>query len=113
MNDQERRVNQGLRSLDEAHRLGRLSREDYRSRRRALLQGLNDSGGVTARNAITPAAAGRPRADERRPAMPVGDIAGALFPDRRRRMLQTWLLAVAGLALVLLLVYGAMSMGDA
>lgn len=111
MNEQERRINQGLRALDEAHRLGRLGREDYRARRRALLQGLNDSNGVTARNAITPVATGGRPDEVRRQAMPGPDMAGALFPDRRRRLMQTWLLAVAGLALALLLIYGVVRLG--
>ena len=112
MNEQERHINVGLRALDEAHRLGRLSREDYRARRRALLQGLNASAGVTARNAITPpASGGGRREDARRQALPSADMAGALFPDRRRRMLQTWLLAVVGLALALLLIYAVVQLG--
>jgi len=111
MNEQERRINEHLRALDEAHRGGRLGREEYRSRRRALLQGLNDSNGVTERNAITQAAPGGRRDDARRQALPSADMAGALFPDRRRRMVQTWLLAVAGLALALLLIYGVMQLG--
>lgn len=112
MNEQEQRINQGLRALDEAHRLGRLGREDYRARRRALLEGLNDSNGVTARNAIAPAATGGRPHEVRRQAPPGPDMAGTLFPDRRRRMVQTWLLAVAGLALALLLIYGVMQLAD-
>jgi hypothetical protein len=52
MTERERNTNQSLRALDEAHRLGRLSREEYRSRRRHLLSALRDSHVVTARNAI-------------------------------------------------------------
>ena len=85
MNERERRANQSLRTLDEAHRNGRITREDYRARRRALLGSLCDSDGVTARNALTPAAARQPRdGGAQRAAVPVGDMATALFPDRRR-----------------------------
>ena len=52
MSERERHVNHSLRALDEAHLLGRLSREEYRSRRRHLLSALRDSHVVTARNAI-------------------------------------------------------------
>lgn len=52
MNERLRQINQSLGALDEAHRLGRISREDYRARRRHLLGTLCDSGGITARNDI-------------------------------------------------------------
>ena len=52
MNERLRQINQSLGALDEAHRLGRISREEYRTRRRHLLGTLCDSGGITARNAV-------------------------------------------------------------
>lgn len=52
MNEHLREINRSLRTLDEAHRLGRISREDYRARRRHLLGTLCDGGGITARNAV-------------------------------------------------------------
>ena len=52
MSERERRVNQGLRVLDEAHYSGRISREEYRLRRRHLLGSLCDSHGITARNTL-------------------------------------------------------------
>lgn len=52
MSEREQRVNQGLRVLDEAHYSGRISREEYRKRRRQLLGSLCDSHGVTARNTL-------------------------------------------------------------
>jgi hypothetical protein len=52
--DRERKANQSLHALDEAQRLGRISREEYRARRRYVLSTLCDSHGVTARNAIVP-----------------------------------------------------------
>ncbi|HET6433623.1 hypothetical protein [Dyella sp.] len=107
MNEQERRANQALRALDEAHRSGRITREDYRARRRALLGSLCDSDGITARNALTPAAAAAPprRADTRQ-MLPAGpDIASALFPDRRRLAWRLWLVAFGGLGLCALLLY--------
>ena len=57
MSERERHVNHSLRALDEAHRLGRLTREEYRARRRHLLGALRDSHVVTARNVIVRAAA--------------------------------------------------------
>jgi len=112
MNEQEHRANQSLRALDEAHRNGRITREDYRARRRALLGGLCDSDGVTARNALTPAAAGQSREDSaRRMAAPAGDMASALFPDRRRLAWRLWLIAFAGLGLCALLLYAVLQIG--
>jgi hypothetical protein len=112
MNERERRANQSLRTLDEAHRNGRITREDYRARRRALLGSLCDSDGVTARNALTPAAAGQSRDDgARRMATPAGDMASALFPDRRRLAWRLWLIAFAGLGLCALLLYAVMQLG--
>jgi hypothetical protein len=114
MNEQERRVNQGLHALDEAHRTGRLTREVYRARRRALLGGLCDSDGVTARNALTPSAAAQsPPFIERRVSGPMGDAVGMLFPDRRRLVWKLWLGAFLGLGLVALLLYGALQLGQA
>ena len=52
MSERERRVNQGLHVLDEAHYSGRISREEYRLRRRQLLGSLCDSHGITARNTL-------------------------------------------------------------
>ena len=114
MNEQERRVNQGLHALDEAHRTGRIPREEYRARRRTLLDSLCDSDGVTARNALTPSAAAQsPPFIERRVSGPMGDMAGALFPDRRRLVWKLWLAAFLGLGLVALLLYGALQIGQA
>jgi hypothetical protein len=111
MNERERRANQSLRALDEAHRNGRITREDYRARRRALLGSLCDSDGITARNALTPAAAGQPRDDgAQRMAGPAGDMASALFPDRRRLAWRLWLIAFAGLGLCAVLLYAAMQL---
>lgn len=113
MNEQERRANQALRALDEAHRSGRITREQYRARRRTLLADWCDSDGVTARNVLTPAAVPRPREPGmQRVASSAGDIAGALFPDRRRLAWRSWLLAFAGLGVCALLLYGAMQLGQ-
>jgi hypothetical protein len=77
MTERERHVNQSLHALDEAHRLGRLSREEYRSRRRHLLVTLSESHVVTARNAIVRPAV-QPQASAHAP--PESDV---LFPPRR------------------------------
>lgn len=113
MNERERRANQSLRTLDEAHRNGRITREDYRARRRALLGSLCDSDGVTARNALTPAAAAAPPrgGDAKRMAATTADMAGALFPDRRRLAWRLWLMAFAGLGLGALLLYALLLAG--
>lgn len=55
MTDRERAINQDLHVLDEAHRLGRITRAEYRARRRRVLGSLYDSSGVvTARKTIVP-----------------------------------------------------------
>ncbi|KAA0070917.1 hypothetical protein [Rhodanobacter sp. T12-5] len=55
MTERERAINRDLHALDEAHRLGRITRADYRSRRRRVLQSLQDgSGVVTARKTLVP-----------------------------------------------------------
>jgi hypothetical protein len=107
MTEREDQVNQGLRSLDDAHRLGRISREDYRARRRALLGSLRDSQGITARNTLR-----RPKtgAQGSQPLATPTSYAGALesmFNERpgvfgRKRLL--WLAAAAGVAVLLLYV---------
>lgn len=50
MSERERAINRDLRVLDEAHRLGRITRAEYRARRRRVLGAMRDSGNlVTAR----------------------------------------------------------------
>lgn len=63
MTEREQAINRDLRVLDDAHRLGRLSRAEYRARRRRLLETLFDSNGVvTARKAlVSPDAMTAPR----------------------------------------------------
>ena len=106
MNEQERRSNQVLRALDEAHRLGRITRAEYRQRRRALLTGFSDSNGVTARNAIVPQREPVQRRVES-PSLPAAvNEASTLFPERRAALRTLWLV-VGGMVLVaLLLAYG-------
>ncbi len=103
MNEQERRSNHVLRALDEAHRLGWITRAEYRNRRRALLTGLSDSNGVTARNAIVPPREPAPQQAEnpRLPAAAVNEAA-TLFPERRAALRTFWLV-VSGMVLVALL----------
>jgi hypothetical protein len=66
MTERERAVNQDLRVLDEAHRLGRITRGEYRARRRRVLESLHDSGGVTTarKSLIVPGATMAPRAGQ-------------------------------------------------
>lgn len=55
MTEREQAVNRDLRALDEAHRLGRITRGEYRIRRRRVLGSLYDSNGVvTARKTLLP-----------------------------------------------------------
>ena len=101
MNEQERRVNHTLRALDEAYRLGRLPRSEYRARRRELLTSLSDSNGVTARNAIVPPP---PRSTPReggahRMAAPTVNEFSTLFPERRVSLRKHGLL-VGGMVLL-------------
>lgn len=53
MNRQENAVNGNLCVLDEAYRLGRITRDEYRARRRYVIGRLSDSNAAAARNAIT------------------------------------------------------------
>lgn len=52
MNRQENAVNDNLCALDEAYRLGHITRDEYRARRRCVLRCLSDGGGI-ASDAIT------------------------------------------------------------
>jgi hypothetical protein len=73
MTERERAINRDLHVLDEAHRLGRLSRAEYRARRRRVLQSLHDSNGVvTARKTLMPSATTTSRT-RRVQVMPSGD----------------------------------------
>lgn len=53
MTRQESAANESLCALDEAYRLGRITRDEYRTRRRYVIGRLSDANGETARNAIT------------------------------------------------------------
>ncbi|CAB3751173.1 hypothetical protein [Paraburkholderia humisilvae] len=91
MTERERRVNLQLSALDDAHRVGRVSRDEYRLRRRRLLATLSDTTRATGRDTVRrPASAGQ--APERA-ARPVSRW--------RQRMLSLGVLGVvcAGLAL--------------
>jgi hypothetical protein len=89
MSDREHHVNQSLHALDEAHRLGRLTREEYRSRRRHLLGALRDSHVVTARNAIV-----RSATTERRQAAPVAGNEVLVDMLAPRRAMWRWMIIV-------------------
>ena len=63
MTERERAINQDLHVLDEAHRLGRITRAEYRLCRRRVLGSLYDSSGVvTARKTLVPGVATTQRA---------------------------------------------------
>lgn len=83
MNTRLHGINHSLRLLDAAHRSGRISREDYRARRRHLLGTLCDGGGITARHDVATTMASH--AQDRTVPTPrhAGDEAvSALFPRR-------------------------------
>lgn len=107
MTERERNANQSLRALDEAHRLGRISREEYRSRRRHLLGALRESHVVTARNAIARPVATPPSGQHHERVMHASDteVLTGLFTTRHAF---TWKLAtvlVTGLLLCAMLAY--------
>ncbi len=68
MSLREQQANDALRGLDEMHRSGRLDRDAYRQRRRALLEALGDTSGVTERDTVRRgldgAGTGRRRSDD-------------------------------------------------
>lgn len=104
MTEQERKANQDLHALDEAHRLGRITREDYRARRRQVLGALCDSNGVTARNAIAP-----PPASVRRQAADItapGEALNMLFPARSGQTRKYLIALAVGAVVCALLLYG-------
>jgi hypothetical protein len=60
MSERERQVNLALQALDDAHRLGRIARDEYRRCRRELLASLSDAC-ITDRDTVRrPAAVGAP-----------------------------------------------------
>lgn len=52
MSVREQQVNNALRVLDEMHRLCRIERDEYRRRRRRLLESLSDATGCTGRDTV-------------------------------------------------------------
>ena len=95
MTEREHRVNQQLRALDDAHRLGRITRGEYRRQRRRTLETLCDpSTVVTARKTLAPpVATTMPRARAKQGVLPDDSAASAhqaltsllaMRPARRR-----------------------------
>jgi hypothetical protein len=104
MREQERQVNLQLHALDDAHRTGRMPRDEYRLRRRLLLASLSDDPCETGRDTVRrPARPGEP-------AKPAGAARAAHSRGR------TWAISLtvlgsaicAGLALFYWLVLRAM-----
>jgi hypothetical protein len=52
MSVREQQVNDALRVLDEMHRLRRIERDEYRRRRRQLLDSLGDADGCSGRDTV-------------------------------------------------------------
>lgn len=104
MTERETAINRDLRVLDDAHRLGRISREEYRSRRRRVLQPLADSGGVvTARKALVPPRSSAPPQGQHAVAAGAEDAGHALTALLSIKPTLTWkavLILVLGVALV-------------
>ena len=104
MTRQENAVNESLCALDEAHRLGHITRDEYRARRRYVIGRLSDSNGETARNAITQqgsvvTARGQHGGGQGQPAVDA-DAMRVMFPSRAPMV---WKL-VAGLLVLAVLV---------
>lgn len=114
MTERERAVNRDLHVLDEAHRLGRLSRAEYRARRRRVLQALRDGNSiVTARKTLLPSSATTTTSRARRAhVMSAGDASAeagqALTTLLSMRPAVAWkpLLAVLAGAVLLVLAVG-------
>lgn len=109
MTERERAINQDLHVLDEAHRLGRITRVEYRARRRRVLESLYDSSGiVTARKSLVPpGAATAPRmrhADTASPGDASGHALTTLLSMRPGIAWKPLLAFLAGAALLILLV---------
>lgn len=111
--ERESAVNQDLRVLDDAHRLGQITRTEYRARRRRLLETLCDpSAVVTARKSlVAPAATTTPRARHATHATAPDDAASgagdhaltsllSMRPANRWKILLPVLLGVAVLAVL-------------
>jgi hypothetical protein len=113
MTERERAVNRDLHVLDEAHRLGRLSRAEYRARRRRVLQALRDGNSiVTARKTLLPSSATTTSRARRAHVMSAGDASAeagqALTTLLSMRPAVAWkpLLAVLAGAVLLVLAVG-------
>ena len=101
MSERERRANQGLRVLDEAHYSGRISRDEYRLRRRQLLGSLSDSYGITARNTLR----GGQQAPLAVPPRPVAMAASVATASPAAIAWKPWLAFALGLVACAVLVY--------
>lgn len=113
MTERERAINRDLHALDEAHRLGRITQADYRSRRRRVLQSLQDgSGVVTARKTLVPGGATTSPRPRHAHSASVGDTSAAsgramttLLTMRPGIAWKPLLAIVSGAVLLLLLVF--------
>ena len=106
-----RAVNQDLRVLDEAHRLGRITRAEYRARRRRRVR--NPLIPVTARNTLVPPTATSTPRPRRAPAAPREDASAdsashALTNLLAMRPAMRWK-AVGGVVLLLVIALGALA----
>jgi hypothetical protein len=111
MTEREQAINRDLHALDEAHRLGRITRTEYCARRRRVFESRYDSGVITARKALVqPDALTAPRA--RREQLSVGETSGgsasALTTLLSMRPAIAWkplLVLAAGVVILILLTW--------
>lgn len=101
MSLREQQANDALRGLDEMHRSGRIDRDAYRRRRRALLEALGDTSGVTERDTVRRglqvAEAARRRNDDGAGGMPVARTVRDDGGEGSGRLM-TWICVLLGMA---------------
>ncbi|WP_232221315.1 hypothetical protein [Burkholderia sp. WSM2232] len=99
----ERQVNDALRMLDEMHRLGRIERDEYRQRRRRLLESLGGEAPSDDRDTVRRRV---PARDTRREPVPFRrrDAGSTRMPRMRGRRVALWML-------LLVVVVGALAAG--
>jgi hypothetical protein len=81
MSEREWGVNEGLRALDDAHRTGRLTREEYRARRRRLLGTLQNGDGIITRRTATHTSAAQDSSSAY-DGSAQADVLPSMFPSR-------------------------------
>lgn len=109
MNERERQINHRLRSLNNAYRMGRVSRAQYRAQRRQLLQFRDPSAEDTVRNTLATSTSAHERAGTARVAG--DDVLRSMFPARIGTVVRYLIVFVAVAAIFGLLLYAFVSRG--